>query len=254
MGKRAQIRREKQLEVEKRRKEAIAALRKSKNPWASFWRRVDFWIYTVCLLLLIVYPILNPYLQKLSDTSVVASAVDTAIMHTSKGDIELELYKKDAPKTVENFEKLAQKGYYNNLTFHRVIKDFMIQGGDPNGDGTGGESAWGGKFEDEINPKSVGVSEDTIKQFEGQGYKYNYNLTSHKVEVGSLAMANSGPNTNGSQFFIVTEKPQPHLDGKHTVFGMVTKGMETVSAIAAVETGENDKPKEPVMITGIDIK
>jgi len=132
-----------------------------------------------------------------------------AVIETNKGNIKLELYTNDAPKTVENFVKLASENFYDEIKFHRVIADFMIQTGDPlskdddpSNDGTGGP---GYSFEDEIN--------------------------SHKVEVGSLAMANSGPNTNGSQFFIVTEKSQPHLDGKHTVFGKVVEGMDVVRNI-----------------------
>jgi peptidyl-prolyl cis-trans isomerase B (cyclophilin B) len=132
-----------------------------------------------------------------------------AMIKTNKGDIKLELFTNDAPKTVENFVKLASENFYDEIKFHRVISDFMIQTGDPlskdddpSNDGTGGP---GYSFEDEIN--------------------------SHKVEVGSLAMANSGPNTNGSQFFIVTERSQPHLDGKHTVFGKVIEGMDVVKNI-----------------------
>lgn len=183
-----------------------------------------------------------------------------AVLHTSQGDIKLALDSKAAPKTVENFVGLAKKDYYNGSTFHRVIKDFMIQGGDPNSkdddltnDGMGGESLWGGKFDDEINPRSLGLSEDDIKKLEDQGYKYNFDLQSKKMQKGVIAMANSGPNTNGSQFFIVTESDQPHLDGKHTVFGQVISGMDVVEKIAAVEVGENDQPKEKVVINSIEI-
>ena len=127
----------------------------------------------------------------------------TATMETSKGTIEIELFAKDAPKTVNNFVFLAREGFYDGVTFHRVISNFMIQGGDPTGSGRGGP---GYKFEDEVrtNPNKHGT--------------------------GSLSMANAGPNTNGSQFFI-THSPQPHLDGKHTVFGKVTSGMDVVNAI-----------------------
>ena len=126
-----------------------------------------------------------------------------ATMETSKGTIEIELFTKDAPKTVNNFVFLAREGFYDGVTFHRVISNFMIQGGDPTGSGRGGP---GYKFEDEVrtNPNKHGT--------------------------GSLSMANAGPNTNGSQFFI-THSPQPHLDGKHTVFGKVTSGMDVVNAI-----------------------
>src|ERR1700755_2124255 len=131
-----------------------------------------------------------------------------ATMTTNHGEITSELFDEDAPKTVENFRKLARDGYYDGLIFHRVIPDFMIQGGCPEGTGTGGP---GYTFEDEINE--------------------------HKVVRGALAMANAGPNTNGSQFFIVTTEAAPWLDGKHTVFGQVTDGMDTVDAIEGVQTG-----------------
>src|SRR5919198_5383578 len=136
-----------------------------------------------------------------------------ATLNTSHGAIAVELFEDDAPKTVENFKKLAADGFYDGTIFHRVIPDFMIQGGDPTGTGTGGP---GYTFEDEFND--------------------------HKVERGALAMANAGPNTNGSQFFIVTTGAAPWLDGKHTVFGRVAVGMETVDAIEAVETGPQDRP------------
>ena len=145
-------------------------------------------------------------------------------MHTNHGPIELELYEDDAPTTVGNFVKLAGDGFYDGVVFHRVIPDFMIQGGDPTGTGTGGP---GYTFEDEINE--------------------------HKVERGALAMANAGPDTNGSQFFIVTAQATPWLDGKHTVFGRVTNGMDVVDAISRVETDSRDKPHEPVVIERIDL-
>lgn len=147
-----------------------------------------------------------------------------ATMSTNHGDIKLELFAKDAPKTVENFTKLAEKGYYDGVIFHRVIKNFMIQGGDPTGTGTGGESIFGTTFEDEKNK--------------------------HKMEPGVIAMANRGPNTNGSQFFIVTESRQAHLEGKHTIFGKVVEGMDVVKKIAAVEVNDS-KPVQDVKITGI---
>jgi cyclophilin family peptidyl-prolyl cis-trans isomerase len=149
--------------------------------------------------------------------------MSTATMHTTLGDITLELFDDDAPKTVANFKKLAGDGFYDGVIFHRVIPDFMIQGGDPNGTGTGGP---GYTFEDEINP--------------------------HKVVRGALAMANAGPNTNGSQFFIVTIASAPWLDGKHTVFGEVTGGMEAVDAIEGVPTGAGDRPVEPPKIESIE--
>jgi cyclophilin family peptidyl-prolyl cis-trans isomerase len=147
-----------------------------------------------------------------------------ATMNTSKGAIEIELFDADAPKTVANFLKLAKDGFYDGLIFHRVIKDFMIQGGCPNGTGTGGP---GYTFEDEFNQ--------------------------HKIVRGALAMANAGPNTNGSQFFIVTIAAAAWLDGKHTVFGQVTSGMETVDAIEGTPTDGRDGPLEPVLIASIAI-
>ena len=147
-----------------------------------------------------------------------------ATLHTNHGPIVVELFDEDAPKTVENFLKLSRDGYYDGLTFHRVIQDFMIQGGCPQGTGTGGP---GYTFEDEIND--------------------------HKVERGALAMANAGPNTNGSQFFIVTTQAAPWLDGKHTVFGKVDAGMEAVDAIEGVPTGPGDRPEKPVVIERVEV-
>jgi cyclophilin family peptidyl-prolyl cis-trans isomerase len=146
-------------------------------------------------------------------------------MHTNAGVIELELHDADAPKTVENFRKLAADGFYDGLTFHRVIPDFMVQGGCPEGTGTGGP---GYTFEDEFNQ--------------------------HKVERGALAMANAGPGTNGSQFFIVTIDAAPWLDGKHTVFGRVTGGMDSVNAIEGTETAAGDRPVEPQVIERIELQ
>ncbi len=180
-----------------------------------------------------------------------------AVMKTNMGDIKIKLFKNEAPKTVENFTTHAKNGYYNGLIFHRVIKDFMIQGGDPTGTGRGGESIWGRSFADEFDPSL-------------------HNLR------GALSMANAGPNTNGSQFFIVQassvpehlidqmrEMPSafpeatveayqqlggtPWLDFRHTVFGQVFEGMDVVDAIAAVEVGANDKPVADVVIETIEI-
>ena len=147
-----------------------------------------------------------------------------ATLHTSEGAIELELYPNEAPKTVENFVKLARDGFYEGVIFHRVIPDFMIQGGDPTGTGTGGP---GYEFEDEFNE--------------------------HRVVRGALAMANAGPNTNGSQFFIVTAEATPWLDGKHTVFGKVTSGMDVVDRIAEAERDDNDRPASPVAIERVEL-
>ena len=150
--------------------------------------------------------------------------MSTATLHTNHGAIELELHDDDSPKTVENFRKLASDGFYDGVIFHRVIPDFMIQGGDPTGTGTGGP---GYQFEDEFND--------------------------HPVARGALAMANAGPNTNGSQFFIVTADACPWLDGKHTVFGRVTNGMDVVDTISQVQTGAGDRPREDVVIERVDL-
>jgi cyclophilin family peptidyl-prolyl cis-trans isomerase len=147
-----------------------------------------------------------------------------ATLHTSEGPIELELYPNEAPKTVDNFTKLAKDGFYDGLIFHRVIPDFMIQGGCPEGTGRGGP---GYQFEDEFNE--------------------------HKVERGALAMANGGPNTNGSQFFIVTTEAAPWLDGKHTVFGKVTSGQDVADRISMVARDSNDRPREPVVIERVEL-
>jgi peptidyl-prolyl cis-trans isomerase B (cyclophilin B) len=181
-----------------------------------------------------------------------------AVMKTNMGEIKIKLFPAEAPKTVENFTTHAKNGYYNGLIFHRVIKDFMIQGGDPTGTGMGGESIWGRSFEDEFDPAL-------------------HNLR------GALSMANAGPNTNGSQFFIVQantvpanmlaqmkQMPEsfpestveayekmggtPWLDFRHTVFGQVMEGLEVVDSIAAVKVGANDKPVEPVVIETIEIR
>ena len=145
-------------------------------------------------------------------------------MRTTEGVIVFALFDEDAPETVENFKKLAKDGFYDGLIFHRVIKDFMIQGGCPHGTGTGDA---GYKFDDEINE--------------------------HKLVRGALAMANSGPNTNGSQFFIVTADATPWLDGKHTVFGQVTDGMDVVDRIENMPTKGADRPIEPIRIANIEL-
>ena len=150
--------------------------------------------------------------------------MSSATLHTNHGDIEIAFFEADAPKTVSNFVELAGKGFYDGVIFHRVIRDFMIQGGDPTGTGTGGP---GYTFEDEIND--------------------------HKVVRGALAMANAGPNTNGSQFFIVTTDEAPWLDGKHTVFGEVSAGMDVVDKIEGLETDARDKPKDEVRIESVEL-
>lgn len=145
-------------------------------------------------------------------------------INTTRGTIAVDLFDEDAPKTVENFRKLASDHFYDGIIFHRVIRDFMVQSGCPEGTGTGGP---GYTFEDEIND--------------------------HKVVRGALAMANAGPDTNGSQFFIVTVDSAPWLDGKHTVFGQVTAGMDAVDAIEGLPTGANDRPLDPPAIESVEL-
>ncbi len=155
-------------------------------------------------------------------------------MKTDAGVIQLGLYSAVAPKTVDNFITLAKKGFYDGIKFHRVVPGFVIQGGDPlskTNDPRTGSGGPGYQFEDEINPKALGLSDAEIKVLESQGYKYDFSLPSLQMEVGALAMANAGPDTNGSQFFIVSDSPQPYLNGKHTVFGKVTDGMDVVKKI-----------------------
>lgn len=154
----------------------------------------------------------------------------TAVIETSMGTIEIQFYPKEAPKAVENFIRLAQKGYYNGVIFHRVIDNFMIQGGDPTGTGRGGESIYGKPFEDEFSPS---LRHDS---------------------AGVVSMANSGPGTNGSQFFI-TLVPTPWLNDRHTIFGHVVKGMDVVKAIGKVETTKpGDKPVKDVVMKKVTIK
>ena len=150
--------------------------------------------------------------------------MSTATLHTNHGPIAVELFDEDAPKTVANFVKLAGDGFYDGVIFHRIIPDFMIQGGDPTGTGSG-----------------------------GPGYQYEDEYNSQPVVRGALAMANAGPNTNGSQFFIVTADACPWLDGKHTVFGRVTDGMDVVTEIEAVETDARDRPREDVVIESVEL-
>ena len=147
-----------------------------------------------------------------------------ATLHTNHGAVEVELFDADAPKTVENFVRLAREGFYDGLRFHRVIPDFMIQGGDPTGTGSG-----------------------------GPGYSFDDEANDHRVVRGALAMANAGPNTNGSQFFIVTTPEASWLDGKHTVFGRVTEGMDVVDRISQVPGDGSDRPREPVTIERVEL-
>ena len=156
----------------------------------------------------------------------------TAVIETNKGTIKVELLEQDAPKTTENFRLLADKNYFDGVIFHRVIQNFMIQGGDPLGEGYGGESAWGGRFDDEIDRDSA--------------------LYQGVYEKGTVAMANAGPNTNGSQFFIMhIDYPLPP---SYTKFGRVIEGQDIVNAIAEVETNERDKPLEPVVMEKVYIE
>ena len=150
--------------------------------------------------------------------------MSTATMQTTEGSITLELFDEDAPKTVENFRTLASEGFYDGLAFHRVIKDFMIQGGCPEGTGTG-----------------------------GPGYTFADELNAHKVARGALAMANAGPDTNGSQFFIVTARACPWLDGKHTVFGRVRDGQDVVDSLERVPTDASDRPTRTIGIDSIEL-
>jgi len=156
-------------------------------------------------------------------------SMTVAVINTNMGTIEIELFADKTPKTVENFVGLANKGYYDGIIFHRVIADFMVQGGDPTGTGRGGESLWGGKFEDEFVSE---LRHDT---------------------PGILSMANAGPSTNGSQFFI-TLVPTPWLDGKHTIFGKVINGMNVVEDIGKVKTGPGDKPVEDIIMINVKIE
>ena len=170
----------------------------------------------------------NNFSQK-KDTKQMSDSTTVAVIKTNLGTIEIELFEKQTPKTVENFVGLANKEYYKGVIFHRVIDNFMIQGGDPTGTGRGGESFWGKKFEDEIVKELVFDSE------------------------GLLAMANAGPNTNGSQFFI-TLAPTKWLNGNHTIFGQVINGMDVVKAIGKVEKNAQDRPIKDVVMESVTIE
>jgi cyclophilin family peptidyl-prolyl cis-trans isomerase len=150
--------------------------------------------------------------------------VSVAVLHTNRGRIEVELFDDDAPKTVDNFRRLSTDGFYDGVVFHRVIPDFMIQGGDPTGTGTG-----------------------------GPGYEFGDEINEHRIVRGTLAMANAGPNTNGSQFFLVTADATPWLDGKHTVFGRVTDGMDVVDEISNTERDARDRPRNDVVIERVEL-
>ena len=161
-----------------------------------------------------------------------AQTNQTVVLKTNFGDIVLELSTADAPKTVENFVKLSKSGFYNGTKFHRVIKGFMIQGGDPN------------SKDDDWSDDGMG----------GPGYKFEDEINSNKLVRGTLAMANAGANTNGSQFFIVTTEATPWLDGKHTAFGKVLNGMDIVDKIESVKVNENDHPTDDVIVNSIEIQ
>jgi len=238
---------------------------RGKNKWKK-------WVLGIVIVLLVAGAGVGGYFgykyyknKKGNDT---VTATDTkkdnqvAVLETSMGVIKFRLYSSAAPRTVENFVGLINKGFYNGVKFHRVIKDFMIQSGDPfskddskkDSWGTGGESIWGKDFKDEINPWSLNLEPQAIKDLQDQKYEYSSDLKSLNNVPGAVAMANSGPNTNSSQFFIITEQPQPQLDGKHTVFGTVIWGMEVVRKIAAVKVDGNDRPETPVIIQKASIE
>lgn len=217
MGKKAQLRRQKIEEVRKERTEVRENLYHSKNPWLQFWKRVDFWIFAVSFALIVAYPFM-PF-------STLPTG-NTAVLHTSMGDIEITFFTKDAPNTVANFQKLIKNNFYKNMLWHRVIKGFVIQTGDPSGDGTG-----------------------------GPGYQFNDEINSQKFTEGTVGMANSGANTNGSQFFIVNgPTAEQSLDGKYTNFGHVTSGMDVVQKISSVPVDSNDKPTEPVYLNSVELQ
>jgi len=218
MGKKERLRKLQIEEKKKEQKQHVEKIRQEKYPWFTPWKRVDFWIYLVCIAAIIALP----FVRKAEPN--IAKAETVAVPQTSMGNIEISFYK-DAPKTVDNFKKLSKENFYSNVLWHRVIKGFVIQTGDPNGDGTG-----------------------------GPGYQFDDEKTSHKIVKGAVAMANSGPNTNGSQFFIVTDQAQTQLDGQYNVFGEVTGGMDVVQAISQVTTDGNDKPLEPVYLISVELK
>lgn len=199
--------------------------------------------------------------EKASIATLMETAKDNpteVLMSTSLGDITIELFPNVAPGTVDNFLTLAGEGFYDGIAFHRVIESFMIQGGDPNSkdddpanDGQGGP---GYSFNDEINPHALGLSVDAIAALERSGYEFAIDIPSLPMVRGVLAMANSGANTNGSQFFIVTQQDQTQLNGKHTVFGEVISGMDIVATIAAVDVEDgSDRPIVPVLIESISV-
>jgi peptidyl-prolyl cis-trans isomerase B (cyclophilin B) len=218
MGKIQKIREQKKIEAQLQ-----VEFKKKKN-------KKIFSIVASATIVLIIIIVATFYIIRLSGPAKIIGVT----IETEKGNIELELNREAAPNTVDNFVKLAQEGFYDEIRFHRVVKDFVIQAGDPlskdddiNNDGTGGP---GYTFNDEINPRSLGVDEETINALGQQGYKFNYLLKSISHTAGVISMANSGPNTNGSQFFI-TLKDVTELDGRYTAFGKVIVGMDVVQNI-----------------------
>lgn len=209
MGKIQKIREQKKIEAQFQQE-----LKRKKN-------KKTMLIIGIALIVLVIVVVAIFYFISLNKSSKIIKVT----IQIEKGSIELELYRKAAPNTVDNFIKLAEQGFYDGVRFHRVVEDFMIQSGDP---GTGGP---GYTFEDEINPKALGLSDELIVQLQSQGYTFNFLLKSIPHKVGTISMANSGPNTNGSQFFIITTKDQPDLDGRYTAFGQVISGMDVVQEI-----------------------
>jgi len=209
MGKIQKIREQKKIEAQFQQE-----LKRKKN-------KKTMLIIGIALIVLVIVVVAIFYFISLNKSSKIIKVT----IQIEKGSIELELYRKAAPNTVDNFIKLAEQGFYDGVRFHRVVEDFMIQSGDL---GTGGP---GYTFEDEINPKALGLSDELIVQLQSQGYTFNFLLKSIPHKVGTISMANSGPNTNGSQFFIITTKDQPDLDGRYTAFGQVISGMDVVQEI-----------------------
>lgn len=219
MGKVRKIREQKKIEAQFQQE-----LKKKRNKKTMF-------TIGIVIIILIIIAVAIFYFIGLNKSSKIIKVT----MQTDKGNIELELYKEVAPNTVDNFIKLTKQGFYDGMRFHRVVEDFVIQSGDPlskdddiNNDGNGGP---GYTFKDEINPRILGLSDDSITQLQSQGYTFNFLLKSIPHKVGTISMANSGPNTNGSQFFIITTNDQPDLDGRYTAFGQVISGMDVVQKI-----------------------
>lgn len=196
------------------------------------WLWLGFVLVVVVLIILGLIPKSANNEDKQGAINNQSSTTKMAIIKTSQGEIKLELFADKAPKTVANFEKLASEGFYNDTLFHRVIKDFMIQGGDPN-------------TKDRSNPALFGTG--------GPGYQFEDEINDVKLVRGILAMANAGPNTNGSQFFIVTAPETSWLDGKHTAFGRVVEGMDVVDKIENTKTGTGDLPVEPIVVESVSV-